>query len=230
MQLGQAVSGSYAERHGSHDKACFKQGKRQSWAHRKFTTEELCMLACSDQAVNSRRLPSYEVVVLPAVSVVDPCAMSLETKEDMWRVLQRQESRTGYAKSGICKVHKLLQCHLLVQQTTTPEKQSKVCNTTPHMIEALRAEAPVTANGMRSENWRFMMRRAAQGLGAARYSSRACSSCPCCSQVSPTDSISSRLSLLLGTKLLRAPASTHDFKAGIACLSLNSFSLLLVGG
>ena len=169
-------------------------------------------------------------VVLPALSVVDQCAMSPKTREDMWRVLQRRELRTRYAKSGICKVWKLLQCHLMVQQTTTQEKQTKVRNTTPYVKEALRAEAPVTADGMRSENWRFMMRRAAQGLGAARYSSRACSSCPCCSQVSPTDSISSRLSLLLGTKLLRAPASTHDFKAGIACLSLNSFSLLLVGG
>lgn len=74
------------------------------------------------------------------------------------------------------------------------------------------AASSAMAGLMRSDSCLFMIRKAAHGLGAARYSSRAVSSCPCCSHASPTASIIRCLSEASGMKLLSAPACRvfHD--------------------
>ena len=61
---------------------------------------------------------------------------------------------------------------------------------------------------MRSDSFLFMIRRAAHGSEAARYSSQAVSSCPCCSHAFPTASIIRCLSEASSMKLLSAPAYT----------------------
>ena len=72
---------------------------------------------------------------------------------------------------------------------------------------------------MRSDSCLFMMRRAAQGFGAARYSSRAASNCPCCSHASPTASVSCCLAEGSDMKLLKAPAHTcaNQYPALLLC-------------
>lgn len=78
---------------------------------------------------------------------------------------------------------------------------------------SIPAASSMMAGLMRFDNCLFMMRKAAHGLGAARYSSRAVSSCPSCSHASPTASIMRCLSEASGTKLLSAPACMlfHEF-------------------